>query len=190
MPIALNVRNHNVKSLKDFSEKDRIALPAVGVSNQAILLRMACEKEFGAGQHNKLDHLAITMSHPDATIAMLAGQAGRDGQLLLGAVPVPPAEAGRASAELMTSTDILGAPFSFNVIAATTKFRAENPKLYGAFLAALKEATAMVNKDKKWAAETYLRISKDKMPLEELMEIIEPSRTSSSRPSCRAPIDG
>ncbi len=31
----------------------------------------------------------------------------------------------------------------------------------------------MVNKDRKWAAEAYLRLSKDKMPLDELMEIIQ-----------------
>ena len=171
MPIALNVRNPNVKSLKDFSEKDRIAMPAVGVSNQAILLRMAAEKEFGPGQHGKLDHLAITMSHPDATIAMLAGQA--DVTANFSSVPFQYRQQKQDGIrQLLTSTDILGAPFSFNIIAATAKFRAENPKLYGAFLAALKEATGMVNNDRKWTAETYLRISKDKMPLEELMEIM------------------
>lgn len=171
MPIALNVRNPNVKSLKDFSEKDRIAMPAVGVSNQAILLRMACEKEFGPGQHSKLDHLTITMSHPDATIAMLTAQ--KDVTANFSSVPFQYRQQKQEGVrQLLTSTDILGAPFSFNIIAATTKFRAENPKLYTAFLAAMKEATEMVNKDKKWAAEAYLRISKDKMPLEELMEII------------------
>jgi len=72
----------------------------------------------------------------------------------------------------MTSTDILGAPVAFNIVATTTKLRTENPKLYAAFLVALREATAMVNKDKKWAAEAYLRISKDKMPLDELIEIV------------------
>ncbi|MGE5513934.1 MAG: ABC transporter substrate-binding protein [Bacteroidota bacterium] len=171
MPIALNVRNPDVKSLKDFTEKDRIAMPAVGVSNQAILLRMACEKEFGPGQHSKLDHLTITMSHPDATIAMLTGQ--KDVTANFSSVPFQYRQQKQAGIrELMTSTDILGAPFSFNIIAATAKFRAENPKLYASFLAALKEATEMVNKDRKWAAEAYLRISKDKMPIEELMEIM------------------
>src|SRR5262249_23696354 len=74
IPLALNVRNPDVKSLKDFGENDRIAVPAVKVSMQAILLQMACEKEFGSGNHGKLDHIVITMSHPDATIAMLTGQ--------------------------------------------------------------------------------------------------------------------
>jgi len=171
MPIALNVRNDNVKGLKDFTDMDRIALPAARVSMQAILLQMACEKEFGPGNHGKLDHIVLTMSHPDATIAMLTAQ--KDVTANFSSVPFQYRQQKQAGIrQLMTSTDILGAPIAFNVIATTSKFRGENPKLYGAFLAALREATDMVNKDKKWGAEQYLRLSKDKMPLEELMEIV------------------
>src|SRR5215813_7621450 len=172
IPLALNVRNPDVKSLKDFGEKDRIAMPAVKVSMQAILLQMACEKEFGAGKHSQLDHIVITMSHPDATIAMLTGQ--KDVTANFSSVPFQYRQQKQAGIrQLMTSTDILGAPVAFNIVATTTKFRAENPKLYAAFLAALKEATEMVNKDRRWAAEAYLRLSKDKMPLDELMEIVQ-----------------
>ena len=171
IPLALNVRNPDVKGLKDFGEKDRIAVPAVKVSMQAILLQMACEKEFGPGNHGKLDHIVITMSHPDATIAMLTGQ--KDVTANFSSVPFQYRQQKQAGIrQLITSTDILGAPVAFNIVATTAKFRAENPKLYAAFLAALREATEMVNKDKKWAAEAYLRLSKDKMPLDELMEII------------------
>jgi NitT/TauT family transport system substrate-binding protein len=171
MPIALNVRNDNLKGLKDFTDMDRIALPAARVSMQAILLQMACEKEFGPGNHGKLDHLVLTMSHPDATIAMLTAQ--KDVTANFSSVPFQYRQQKQAGIrQLMNSTDILGAPIAFNVIATTSKFRSENPKLYGAFLAALREATDMVNKDKKWAGEQYLRLSKDKMPLDELMEII------------------
>ena len=72
----------------------------------------------------------------------------------------------------MTSTDILGAPFSFNIVATTSKFRADNPKLYKAFLDALNEATAIVNSNKKLAAETYLKVSKDKTPIEEVLALL------------------
>jgi NitT/TauT family transport system substrate-binding protein len=56
MPLYLNTINPNVKSIRDFSDKDRIALPAVKISIQAITLQMAAEKTFGPGQHGKLDH--------------------------------------------------------------------------------------------------------------------------------------
>src|SRR5471030_2353788 len=64
-PLYLNVRNPNVKSIKDFTEKDKIAVPAVKVSTQAIMLQMASEKVFGEGNQYKLDPLTITLSHPD-----------------------------------------------------------------------------------------------------------------------------
>ena len=44
-----------MKTIKDFTEKDRIALPAVRVSIQAVVLQMAAEKVFGKGQEHKLD---------------------------------------------------------------------------------------------------------------------------------------
>ena len=38
MPLYLNTRNPSVKTIKDFTDKDKIALPAVKVSIQACLL--------------------------------------------------------------------------------------------------------------------------------------------------------
>jgi NitT/TauT family transport system substrate-binding protein len=171
MPIALMVRDEAVKSLKDFSDKHRIALPAVKVSNQAILLQMAAEKEFGAGQHNKLDTLTLTMSHPDATIAMISGN--KEVTANFSSVPFQQRQAKTPGIRsLMTSTDILGGPFTFNVVATTAKFRADNPKLYKAYLDALNEATTFANADKKAAAEIYLKISKDKSPVEEIVALL------------------
>ena len=155
MPIALMVRDDSIKSLKDFTDQHRIAMPAVRVSNQAILLQMACEKEFGIGNHNKLDTIAITMAHPDATIAMISGS--RDVTANFSSVPFQNRQAKTPGIRrLMTSTDILGGPTMFNVVATTSKFRAENPKLYKSYLDALNEATQIVNTDKRGAAETYL----------------------------------
>lgn len=171
IPLALMVRDDAVKSLKDFSDKHRIALPAVKVSNQAILLQMAAEKEFGAGNHGRLDALTVTMAHPDATIAMISGN--KDVNASFSSVPFQQRQAKTPGIRrLMTSTDILGGAFSFNVVATTSKFRTENPKLYKAFLDALKEATVIVNKDKQFAAETYLKVSKDKTPVEEIVALL------------------
>ena len=39
-------------------------------------------------------------------------------------------------------------------------FRTQNPKLYGAFLAGLKDATDFINADKKRAAEIYADLTK------------------------------
>ncbi len=91
MPLYLNTRNPAVKSIKDFTDKDRIALPAVKVSIQAITLQMAAEKAFGEGQQERLDPLTVTMSHPDAQAGAAVGPVGDRRALRLSAVPVPAA---------------------------------------------------------------------------------------------------
>ncbi|MEA2935235.1 MAG: sulfonate transport system substrate-binding protein, partial [Variibacter sp.] len=73
-PLMLLSRDPSIKSLKDFNDKHRIALPAVKVSNQAIMLQMAAAKEFGEAKYGSLDHLTVSMAHPDATAAMIGGQ--------------------------------------------------------------------------------------------------------------------
>ena len=63
MPLYLNTINPAVKTIKDFTDNDRIALPAVKVSIQAVTLQMAAEKLLG--KHDALDRLTVSMSHPD-----------------------------------------------------------------------------------------------------------------------------
>ncbi|MBV8769186.1 MAG: ABC transporter substrate-binding protein, partial [Hyphomicrobiales bacterium] len=43
MPLYLNTTDADVKSVKDFSAKDKIGLPTVKVSIQAVILQMAAE---------------------------------------------------------------------------------------------------------------------------------------------------
>src|SRR5439155_457277 len=73
-PFLLNSRNPAVKTLADFKDTDRIALPAVKVSVQAIMLQMAAAKAFGAKEFGKLDALTVSMSPPDMTIALMTGK--------------------------------------------------------------------------------------------------------------------
>ena len=68
----LNTRNANVKSLKDFTEKDRIAIPSLKVSSQAIWMHIAAEQVWGKGNHTKLDHIIVALPHPDALAAVSA----------------------------------------------------------------------------------------------------------------------
>src|SRR5208282_6371960 len=67
-PFLLNTRNPDVKTVRDFSAADRIALPAVKVSVQAVTLEMAAAEAFGKENFAKLDHLTVSLSPPDATI--------------------------------------------------------------------------------------------------------------------------
>lgn len=176
MPLLLVTRNPKVKSLKDLTERDKIALPAVKVSIQAVTLQIAAEKAFGAGQQNKLDAFTVTMSHPDAMTALLSGNSEITGHF--GSPPFSYYELDAPGTHtLLNSFDVLGGPATFNLVWTTSKFRSENPKVYAAFFAALTEANAMINKDKGWAADQYLRISKDKAPRDKIVKILSDPET-------------
>jgi NitT/TauT family transport system substrate-binding protein len=171
MPLYLNTRNPNVKSIRDFTDKDRIALPAVKISVQALTLQMAAEKVFGEGQHARLDPLTVSMSHPDAQTALLSGQSEIDAHF--GSPPFQYQQLKRPGIHtVLNSNDILGGTTTFNLVWTTSKFRTENPKLYDAFVKALDEATAMINGDRKAAAEAYLRISKDKDSVADILAML------------------
>jgi NitT/TauT family transport system substrate-binding protein len=75
-PFLLNTANPDIKSIKDFSERDRIAVPSIKVSVQAVLLQMAAAEAYGEANYGKLDPLTVSMSPPDATIALLSGAGG------------------------------------------------------------------------------------------------------------------
>jgi NitT/TauT family transport system substrate-binding protein len=182
-PLFLNVRDPAIKSLADFKDNHRIALPAVKVAMQAIMLEMAAAKAFGENKFNALDHLTVSMSHPDATAAMLGGPSEVTANF-----SSPPFQYRQLKNPnvrvLLKSSDLVPEGVSFNVIATTSKFRTENPKLYGAFLAALREATDLINVDKAAAADVYLKVSGEKTPLAEIKEVLaEPDIIYTTKPA-------
>ena len=171
MPLYLVTRNPSVKTIADFTDKDRIGLPAVKVSIQAITLQMAAEKAFGPGQHGKLDPLTVTLSHPDAMQALLSGRSEVDAHF--GSPPFQYQELRNPAVHLvLNSYDVLGGPATFNVVWTSTKFRNENPKLYDAFVKALDDAIGQINRDKRAVAETYLRMSKDKDSVQDILAML------------------
>ena len=171
-PLMLLVRDPAIKSLKDFKDTHRIALPAVKVSNQAIILQMAAAKEFGDAKYNALDHLTVSMSHPDATAAMLGGQSEITANF--SSAPFQYRQMKNPNVKLLlNSKDLfLDDPMSFNVVAATSKFRADNPKLYAAFVAGMREATDLINADKRRGAEIYLKSTGEKTSVDDIMEVL------------------
>jgi ABC-type nitrate/sulfonate/bicarbonate transport system substrate-binding protein len=72
--VWLVTRNPNIKTLADYTEKDRIAVPGIKTSFVAVVLEMAAAKAFGRENYAKLDPLTVGISHPDALAAMLSGK--------------------------------------------------------------------------------------------------------------------
>jgi NitT/TauT family transport system substrate-binding protein len=170
-PFLLNARDPAIKSIKDFKDNDRIAVPSVKSSVQAITLEMAAVKEWGAKDFEKLDSLTVSMTPPDATVALLKG-----GAQITAAFSVPPFQYQQledASIHtVLNSFDAMGGSHTFTAIWTSAKFRDGNPVLYKAFIAALKEATAIVDKDRRMAAEYWIEDSKSKLPLDFVTKVI------------------
>jgi NitT/TauT family transport system substrate-binding protein len=171
MPLYLNTINPDVKSLKDFTEKDKIALPAVKVSIQAVTLQMAAEKVFGPGNANKLDPLTVSMKHPDAMAAMLSGRSEISAHLTSPPFQYQELEDKRVR-RILSSYDVLGGPGTFNLVWAAKKFRDENPKVYAAFVGALDEAMDFIKAHPKEAAEIYIKEEKSKLPVETVLKMV------------------
>src|SRR6195256_125040 len=73
-PMTLISRDPNIKSIKDFGANDKIAVPTVKISTQAIVLQIAASEAFGADQWSKLDPNTVQLGHPDAYVAMTNAQ--------------------------------------------------------------------------------------------------------------------
>ena len=173
LPLILVTRNPNIKSVKDYGPADKIAVPTVRVSTQAILLQMAAEKEFGPGQWNKLDGNTVQLGHPDAAAA-LANQVHE----VTSHFSAPPfvfrTLKDVPNAHVVTSSqDILGTPLTVALMFTTTKFAEANPKTIEAIKAASAEALQIIQANTREAVEIYKEITKDRMPTEELLDMLK-----------------
>lgn len=172
LPSYLNTRNPKIKSIKDLSDADKIALPAVKVSNQAIYLQMATAKVFGIENYNKFDKLTVTMSFVDGTMAMLSGSSEVNNHFV--SPPFAQQQLEKAGIRnILNSYDVMGGPATLIVVYTTEKIWKDNPKTYAAFLGAFGEAIDAINKDKRAAAEFYVRETKSKVSVELIEKILK-----------------
>jgi NitT/TauT family transport system substrate-binding protein len=171
MPLYLNTVNPAVRSLRDFTDRDRIALPAVRVSIQAITLQMACEAAFGPGQHGRLDGLTVSMPHPDATAALLSGRSEITAHF--GSPPFQNQQLQDSRVRRVVSNyEVLGGISTFNLIWTTTRVREQSPKSYRAFFDALEEAIDWISANRREAAALYIRMENSRLTPEFVESLI------------------
>lgn len=170
MPLYLNTLNPDIKSLRDFSAKDKIAVTGVRTGLGAVVLQMAVAKEFGIENYNKLDPFTVGLLHPDAYQAIASGKTEINAHLAsppFGALELKLPGVRR----IVNSVDVLG-NIHLMAVFGPKKFLDANPKTTAAFLAALDEANALIAKDKPKAAQIYATASKVKVTPEDVLEII------------------
>ncbi len=154
-PVALVTNSENIKSISDFTQKDRIALPQPG-SIQHMLLAMECEKEFGDAK--KLDNLLVTLAHPDGMNALLRA---KDITAHFTTPPYLFKELEQKNIhQILDGKDAIGVEFTFVVGVTTNKFHDTKPQLYSALNKSLKESIQFMQKNPDKAADILAPIYK------------------------------
>ena len=169
MPYVLVTRAGHIKSIRDFTEQDRIALPAVKLTGHAIALQMAAAKEWGREHYDKLDAITLSLSHPDATAALLAGKGEINAHFA--SSPFYYIELATPGVhKVLHSYEVAGGRHTNGVLMASKKFYDANPKVCAAVVAALDEANAFIKANPRKAAEIYIAMAKEKRSTLDEME--------------------
>jgi NitT/TauT family transport system substrate-binding protein len=176
--LSLLTNNPAVKTLKDFTPKDKIAIPGIKTSLAAVVLQMAVAKTFGMENYAKLDPLTVSLSHPDATSALLSGKTE-----ITAHFSSPPFSYQEVKdpkiKSVLNSPELLG-NITLDVVFAPKFFVEANPKMTQAFMAAQEEANAYIAANKKGAAEAYVRVSKLKVSVPEMEAMLNDADTQFS----------
>lgn len=182
-PYMLVTNNPAVKSIADYTEKSRIALPAVKISSQAVTLEMAAAKLWGDDQYAKLDALTVTLPHPDAMASLLSNSGSVDSHQSV--APFYHYELADTRIHLvLKSYDTIGKHVN-GVLIGTKTFRAQNPGLCAALYAAQEEANGFIRSQPQQAAEIYIAMAADKRstPAEMAKMIADPDNDWTTTPA-------
>ncbi len=173
MPLKLNTNDERVTKLEDYVGlvDHKIATPSVKVSIQAVVLQMAAKKKWGAEEAFKLDSLTVSMKHPTAAAALLAG-----GQAVRSHFATLPTSFQELQSDkirtVLTSYDVLGGRHSTVAMYNKEEWKKSNPKLYKCVYTSYGEAIKWINDNKKDAAALYKRFTKSKLKLEDIEKMV------------------
>ncbi len=172
MPMYLNTSAEHLKSIDDIKPDDKIAVTAVKVSIPSIIMQMHALAKYGKAEAFRFDRNTVSMTHPDGVIAMVTGN-----KQITAHYTSPPFHHREIKEKgirtIQTTSDVMGGSTTFTMISTTERFQKANPKVFGAFLAAVKESFAMIEKDKAGAAKVLLASMGGKgWELDELVAIL------------------
>ncbi|GHD14700.1 ABC transporter substrate-binding protein [Tianweitania populi] len=171
-PVIMVSNDPRIKSLDDIGPQDKIAVPTVGVSTQAILLQMEAAKKYGDDQVKKFDPNTVQLGHPDAVAAI--ANANHEVKNHFSAPPFQYTELKQQGVHKVTdSREILGTALTQATFFTTTDFAEKNPVIIKAVREATKEAIEKIKADPKTALEAYKSVSGDKTSIEDLMAMMQ-----------------
>lgn len=145
--VAIVTADPDVKSLKDFAEKDRIAILSPACTQHVLLCMLAGQQ---LGDAHALDNQLVSMSHPDSVNALLSGTE------ITAHVSTPPyitQELSGGMHVMATGEEIMGKPFTFITGVAMEDFYRDHRDYYDAFLEALNESIDYINDNREEAVQ-------------------------------------
>jgi NitT/TauT family transport system substrate-binding protein len=149
--MTLYTINPDIKTFADFTETDRIAVPTVGLSFNAMMLQMAAEQQWK--DPHRLDHLTVSLGHPDAVAALSAGYGKAIITAHVGVQPYTEQGLRLPGAHVVAdSRQVFGGTITQITLLATKATKEKNPLLFKAVANALEEAIKVANADKRAAA--------------------------------------
>jgi NitT/TauT family transport system substrate-binding protein len=183
MPYELMTRNPKVHAITDFGPDDRIAVPTVNISLQAMMLQMAAAKQWGLADYKRLDPLTVSLGHPDALIAMLSGKSEITAHFCVAPFQYYEKAAGMRS--IVKTYDVLGGPHTNGIQVTSEAFYKSNQALCEAVFAAHGDANDFIRRDPAGAAEIYRTLSGDKRstPAELVVMITDPDIVYTQAPA-------
>jgi NitT/TauT family transport system substrate-binding protein len=180
--MTLYTINPNVKTLADFTEKDRIAVPTVRLSFNAMMLQMAAEQLWN--DPHRLDHLTVALGHPDAVSALSAGYGKATITSHIAVQPYTDRGLKLPGAHVITdSRKVFGGSLTQITLLASKQTKDKNPTLFKAVGNALQEAIKVASADKRAAAELWKRVQKAPENIDDLVaQLNDPGFEFTSRP--------
>jgi NitT/TauT family transport system substrate-binding protein len=169
-PVLVTIDPH-IKTIDDYGEKDRIAMPTVKISSYAIMMQMAAEQHYGWENRFKFDPISVPLNFAETVAVLMSG-----GTEIKSAIVVPPfseelLESGKVR-QILSLDDVLGGHGTLNVFSTTERFHSEHPKAYAAVKAALIEAIEFINKDPHAAAEVFQKREPNKHGVDWIEKLI------------------
>jgi len=171
MPFVLVTNNPRVHSIRDLSDTNRIALPAIKVSGQAIALQMAAAKEF-------------TRSHPDAAIAIMSKSTEIDAPYAVAPyyqyeLAVPGVH------QILKSYDTFAGPVTNGVMIMPKAFHDAHSNACAAVYRALEEANGFITKNPRDAAQIYVSATNEtRSSIDQLTDyIVDPDNSWTTTPA-------
>lgn len=165
LPFAITSNDPDIKTIADLGRCKKIPVPSVKVSSPAVAVEMAAAQLYGIKEFARFDAATITMSPADATVALLTGSG--DVNCVVALPPYLQQQLEHPNIHIVAkSYDLMGGQNTYTVAYTSKRFHDRDPRLAQAVYDALGEATDIITKDVRKAAQYWIEDSDSKLSVD------------------------